>query len=101
MGGIVASSAHGVREEHPEALGSLGQPVEGAVLDVIGQHERIALAVGVGGRRYAVPGRVVHDRKGVSGGRPERQGLDALCSLAVATLVKACSQMRLRFVLRK
>src|SRR5882724_5037964 len=95
------SLAQAVPDEHGQAMNALGEPGERALLDVIGQHQRVALPVRVGGLGHAVPALVPDDREGVARGGHEGQPLRAQRRLSVPAFVKDRPHVRLRLVPRQ
>src|SRR6266850_7915948 len=82
------SRAQAVADEHREPVEALGQPRERALLDVIREHQGVALAGGVPRLRDAVPAPMPHDGKGVARRGTEGQPLDALRGFSVPPLVE-------------
>src|SRR6266508_6401971 len=95
------SRAHAVAYEHREPVQPLREPGERALLDVIREHQGVALAVGVRRLRDAVPAPVAHDRKGVARRGTERELPGALRGLAVPPLVEDGPEPRLGLVPRQ
>src|SRR6267143_5652928 len=95
------SRAKAVADKHREPVEALGQPRQRALLDVIREHQGVALAGGVPRLRDAVPAPVVHDRKGVARRGSEGQPLGTLRGLSVPPLVKDGPELRLGLVPRQ
>src|SRR6266436_2504488 len=95
------SRAQAVADEHREPVEALGQPRQRALLDVIREHQGIALAGGVPRLRDAVPAPVAHDRKGVARGGTERELLGTLRGFSVPPLVENGPELRLGLVPRQ
>src|SRR5499427_10348411 len=95
------SLAQAVPDEHGQPMDALGEPGGRALLHVVGQHQRVALPVSVGGLRHAVPALVADHGEGIAGRGQEAQPLGAKRRLAVPSLVEDGAHVRLRFVPRQ